>query len=112
MGDESADDVARVLPEALARYRRVVLVTLVPPFREAAWHDGRSSDDDWLPYFSCRAVGDVLLDVMRRHPAGDLLVLCGHTHGSGKAQILDNLRARTGGAEDRRPRIHAMLQFP
>jgi 3',5'-cyclic AMP phosphodiesterase CpdA len=112
LGDESAGYIARVLPEALARYRRVVLVIHVPPFREAAWHDGRSSDDDWLPFFSCRAVGDVLLDVMRRHPAGDLLVLCGHTHGSGETQMLDNLRVRTGGAEDRRPRIQEMLRFP
>jgi 3',5'-cyclic AMP phosphodiesterase CpdA len=112
LGDESADYFARVLPEALARYRRVVLVTHVPPFREAAWHDGRYSDDDWLPYFSCRAVGDVLLDVMRRHPACDLLVLCGHTHGGGEAQVLDNLRVRTGGAEDRRPRIEELLRFP
>jgi hypothetical protein len=112
LGDESADYFARVLPEALARYRRVVLVTHVPPFREAAWHDGRYSDDDWLPYFSCRAVGDVLLDVMRGHPACDLLVLCGHTHGSGEAQVLDNLRVRTGGAEDRRPRIEELLRFP
>jgi 3',5'-cyclic AMP phosphodiesterase CpdA len=112
LGDESAGYIARVLPEALARYRRVVLATHVPPFREAAWHDGRSSDDEWLPFFACRAVGDVLLDVMRRHPACDLLVLCGHTHGSGEAQILDNLRVRTGGAEDRRPRIQEMLQFP
>ena len=112
LGDESASYLARVLPEALARYRRVVLVTHVPPFREAAWHDGRPSDDDWLPYFSCRAVGDVLLDVMRRHPSCNLLVLCGHTHGSGEARMLDNLLVRTGGAEDRRPRIHQMLHFP
>jgi 3',5'-cyclic AMP phosphodiesterase CpdA len=112
LGDESADYFARLLPEALARYRRVVLVTHVPPFREAAWHDGRSSDDDWLPFFSCRAVGDVLVQTMRRHPHCDLLVLCGHTHGSGEARMLDNLRVRTGGAEDRRPRIQAMLQLP
>jgi predicted MPP superfamily phosphohydrolase len=101
LGDESAAYFARVLPEALARYRRVVLA-----------HDGRSSDDDWLPYFSCRAVGDVLLETMRRHPDSDLLVLCGHTHGSGEVRMLDNLRVRTGGAEDRRPRIQEMLWFP
>jgi 3',5'-cyclic AMP phosphodiesterase CpdA len=112
LGDESADYFARILPEALDRYRRVVLVTHVPPFREAAWHDGRYSDDEWLPYFSCRAVGDVLLDVMRRHPACDLLVLCGHTHGSGETRLLENLRVRTGGAEDRRPRIEEVLHFP
>ena len=112
LGDESAAYVAGILPEALARYRQVVLVTHVPPFREAAWHDGRSSDDDWLPYFSCRAVGNVLLDVMRRHPSCNLLVLCGHTHGSGEVRMLDNLLVRTGGAEDRRPRIHQMLHFP
>ena len=111
LGDEAAAHVARVLPEALARYRQVVFLTHVPPFREAAWHEGQYSADDWLPYFSCRAVGETLLEIMRQHPARQLLVLCGHTHGSGESQIRENLRVLTGGADDRGPRFHQTLQL-
>ena len=81
LGDEAAAHLARVLPEALRTHDRVVLLTHVPPFREAAWHEGSPSDDDWLPFFACKAVGDVILEVMAAHADCRLLVLCGHTHG-------------------------------
>lgn len=111
LGDEAADHFARLLPEAFEDHRRVVALTHVPPFREAAWHQGKYSDDDWLPFFACKAVGDVLLDVMRARPDRELLVLCGHTHGSGQTQALDNLRVLTGGAEYRYPTIQQVFEF-
>ena len=56
-------------------------------------------------------MGDVLREVMQRRPDRELLVLCGHTHGSGEAQILDNLRVLTGGAGYERPWRHQLLEF-
>jgi 3',5'-cyclic AMP phosphodiesterase CpdA len=98
LGDEAAAHFARVLPEALERFEHVVAVTHVPPFREACWHAGEISNDDWLPFFSCKAVGDVLVHAMRAHPTRRMTVLCGHTHSSGVARILPNLTVHTGGA--------------
>ena len=103
LGDEAADHFQAVLPGALERFDHVLVVTHVPPFRESCWHEGRMSDKDWLPHFSCKAVGDVLSDPVARHPEKKMTVLCGHTHGSGEAQILPNLRVLTGGAEYGRP---------
>ena len=111
LGDEAAEHFARVLPEALESHRRAVAVTHVPPFREAAWHEGRPSDDSWLPFFASKAVGDCLLDVMRSRRDRELLVLCGHTHGSGEIQPLDNLRVLTGGAVYHQPAIQEVLQL-
>jgi Icc protein len=111
LGDEAADHLARVLPEALESHRMAVVVTHVPPFRQAAWYQGRYSDDAWLPFFACKAVGDVLLEVMRRRPDRELLVLCGHTHGSGQTQVLENLRVLTGGAEYQKPTIQEIFEF-
>src|SRR5262245_20670356 len=54
LGDEAARHFRSVLPDALARYCRVVVLTHVPPFREACWHEGRISDDNWLPHFTCK----------------------------------------------------------
>ena len=111
LGEESALHFRTVLPDALARFRNVVVVTHVPPFREACWYEGRTSDDHWLPHFTCRAVGDVLVDAMRNAPGRTMLVLCGHTHGLGEAQILPNLRVLTGGAIYGRPAVQRTLHF-
>ena len=80
LGDESAAHFRRVLPEALARHRRVVALTHVPPFPEATWYRGRIADPEWLPHFCAGALGDALLEIMEAHPDHELLVLCGHTH--------------------------------
>lgn len=109
LGDEAAAHLRRVLPAAMAEFSRLILLTHVPPFREACWHQGRIADDDWLPHFSCRAMGEVLLEAMAAHPDRDLTVLCGHCHGAGEAQILPNLRVRTGGAEYGHPELQRVL---
>ena len=68
LGDEAAAHFRTLLPEALERFRRLIVLTHVPPFREACWHRGRISDDEWLPHFSCRAVGEVLVGGDGRAP--------------------------------------------
>ncbi len=94
-----------------ARFAEVVVVTHVPPFHAACWHEGALSGPDWLPYFSCAAVGEVLLELARAHPQRRLTVLCGHTHGAGEAHIADNLRVLTGGAVYRRPQVQSVLEL-
>ncbi len=110
LGDEAADHFRGVLPDALRRFQHVLVLTHVPPFREACWHAGRISDDDWLPHFTCKAAGDVLRDAMTGHPQRAMTVLCGHTHGEGEAQVLPNLRVLTGGAEYGKPRVQRVLE--
>lgn len=110
LGDQAAAHFRRVLPEALARFPRVVALTHVPPFPEATWYQGRISDPDWLPHFCSRAVGDVLIEIMEAHPDSDLLVLCGHTHGGGGVQIRPNLRVVVGTAEYGRPAVQDVIE--
>lgn len=98
---EGAREAARLAPHleaALAASPRVLVLTHVPPFREACWHEGRTSDDDWAPGFVCGAVGEVLLAAAARHPQAELTVLCGHTHSPGRAQLAPNLVVHTLGA--------------
>jgi Icc protein len=105
LGDQAAAHFQRVLPDAVSRYRHAFLLTHVPPFAEACLHDGQPGDDEGLPHFSCKAVGDALREIMAAHPDHQLTVLCGHTHSRARAQILPNLRAWAGGAEYGQPRI-------
>jgi predicted phosphodiesterase len=109
LGDEAANYFRTLLPQALARYPKLLLLTHVPPFREACWHEGRLSDDDFLPHFSCQAVGEVLREIMQAHPQCQMTVLCGHTHGAGEAHILPNLQVKTGGTTYGQPEIQEMI---
>jgi predicted MPP superfamily phosphohydrolase len=109
LGDEAACHFRETLPQAVAAHPFVIGLTHVPPYKEATWHEGRLSDDDWLPHFSCQATGDAMRQVMHAHPEAELLVLCGHTHGLGEAQIADNLRVLTGGAEYGRPVVQRIF---
>lgn len=110
LGDEAAAHLSSVLPEALERFAHVIVVTHVPAFREACWHEGHISDDPWLPHFTCKAVGDVLARAMVARPDRQMTLVCGHTHGGGEAQILPNLKVFTGRAVYGQPVIQQVLQ--
>ncbi|HUY89858.1 MAG TPA: metallophosphoesterase [Pirellulales bacterium] len=111
LGDAAAEHVRRVLPKALDRYPHVVFLTHVPPLREACWYQGQISSDEWLPHFTCLAVGQALVEIMRQRPERKLTVLCGHTHSSGETWPLPNVRILTGSAEYGRPEIQQMFEF-
>ena len=65
--------------------------------------------DDYLPFFSCKAVGDVLLEAAQSHPKCQILVLCGHTHSGGEISVAENLRVVTGPAEYGKPEIQQIM---
>ena len=108
LGEEAGEHLRASLADV--RTAEVIVLTHVPPFREAAWHEGKPSGDDWLPFFACRSTGDALLDESHSHPEREMLVLCGHTHGAGECQVLPNLRVLTGGAEYGRPAVERMIE--
>jgi predicted MPP superfamily phosphohydrolase len=105
LGDAAAAATRPRLQVALEQFDQVYLITHVPPLLEACWHEGRLSDEQWSPHFTCRAMGEMILDTMSQHASKQLTVLCGHTHGSGEAKPLENVVIHTGGAEYGRPEI-------
>ena len=109
LGDQGAEHFRRFLPRACMRFRNIMLLTHVPPFRDACWHEGQLSDDEYLPHFACKAVGDVLLSVMREYSECKLTVLCGHTHSEGVVNILPNLQVKTGSTEYGRPCLQELF---
>jgi predicted phosphohydrolase len=109
LGDEAAARLAPKLDEAAVAGRGVIVVTHVPPFREAAWYQGRPSDDDWVPWFASRAVGETILRAAGAHPTVEFIVLCGHSHGSGVYSAADNVVVHTAGAQYGAPRVQQVL---
>lgn len=111
LGDEEAARGRELLVAALSEHEHVVFVTHVPPFREACWHEGAISNDDWLPWFTCKAMGDMLLEVADAHPRRSITVLCGHVHSRGTARMRDNLVVLTGAAEYGAPAVERILEL-
>ncbi|MCB9627281.1 MAG: metallophosphoesterase [Sandaracinaceae bacterium] len=112
LGDESASRLVAQLEAALPAYERLIVATHIPPFAEACWHEGALSDDQWLPFFSCAAVGAVLLEAADAHPTTTLEVYCGHTHSPGVAALRPNLVVHTGGARYGHPCLADTISLP
>ena len=109
LGNEATAYLRKTLRKALDQFRRVIVLTHVPPFKEACWYQGQVGNDEWLPFFACQAVGDLLRDLMERRPEQQLDVYCGHTHSPGAAHILPNLKVFTGEAEYGAPQINQII---
>ena len=105
LGDDAGEAIHRRLLSAIDVYDELYLLTHLPPFLEACWHDGKISNEEWSPHFTCMAIGHAIRDVMRTRPEKQLTVLCGHTHGSGTCQPLPNVRVETGGADYGKPEV-------
>ena len=85
--------------------QEIIVATHVPPFPEAAWYMGYSGAINWIPDFTCKAIGDVLLSFAEQNPNIQCTVLCGHGHHSGVVKMRENLTIHTGPAEYGKPAI-------
>lgn len=110
LGDESARRLAPALAEASRGFKHVYVATHVPPFPEACSTEGRIWHDEWLPYFTCRAVGDEILQALAASPEVAITVLCGHTHRRADGRLGPRLRSHTAPAEYRHPIIQAVFE--
>jgi len=108
--DEDALQLQQDLVNALTlNPKKLIILTHIPPFKEACFHKGHVSDDNWLPYFSAKATGDVLLEFAKAHADISCIVLCGHTHSEAFYQPLTNLMVKTGKAEYYHPEIQEIF---
>lgn len=99
-----ARDAERTLRDALVVFPKVIFATHVPPFPQNAVYEGPDrkvyeDNYDWLPFYTNKAMGDMLVRVAEEHPHREILVLCGHSHWAQDHEILPNLRCITGPAQ-------------
>ena len=109
LGEEAATYLETNLSKALEKYQKVLLLTHVPPFREACRWEGRMSDDDWAPHFVGFQTGERLVNLMQKHPKLELIVLCGHSHQPANVTILPNLTALAGESHLGLPQIQGIV---
>ena len=114
LGSEAQQRLATQLHEVFASpdavpLTEIIVATHVPPFPESAWYMGYSGAVDWIPDFTCKAIGDLLLEFAAKHSDIQWTVLCGHGHHRGTVNMRDNLIVHTGAAEYGAPRIEKIL---
>jgi len=110
LGVEAADYLLEYVEEAATKYRRVIVLTHVPPFPEACLYLGKPSEEG-LPFFCSKTAGDALKDVAANNPETQFLVLSGHTHDAADVQVAENLRCVVAGAEYGQPTFR-ILELP
>lgn len=93
-----SDKLASMMKVACEESDTIIVCTHVAPYREASWHMGKSSDDDWAPWFSSQSTGMVLDIYAKRYPQKKFIVLCGHSHSPGIYEPHDNMVVYTGKA--------------
>lgn len=107
LAQKAADHVEKYASEAAENHEVVVIGTHIPPFRENSVYNGKQSDDDWMPHFSSKRMGDALLRLAGKHPRTEFIVLCGHSHGHAVYKVAHNMVSYTGEAEYRDPKLAA-----
>jgi len=110
LASQACDHFNRWLPLALQAYDQVYCLTHVPPFAESCWHEGKISDEEYLPHFSSKLSGESLKTIMQLYPDKHLTVLCGHTHSEGEVKIGSNITVFTGQAEYGKPVIQRIIE--
>lgn len=111
LGAESAQRLAAKIEALPFEARQVLVVTHVPPFCEACWYEGKTTDENWSPFFVCGQVGQLLLRQANARPNCQFTVLCGHTHHHGIATLAANLVVHTGGAVYGQPNIEGVVRI-
>ena len=112
LADEDAFILQQKLDDALKNnVKRIYILTHVPPFEGASWHEGNISSPDWIPFFTSKASGDVIINAATSYPKIMFEVLCGHTHSAGIYQPRNNLLVKTGKAVYGRPAIQQIFEI-
>lgn len=111
LGKDSALRLKSKLDSLPQTARTVHVATHVPPFREACWYNGQTTDDAWAPFFVCGHIGNVLRNYANEHPEIVVRVYCGHTHSCGVASISDNLTVYTASATYAEPKLERVISI-
>lgn len=109
LGIESADYFRKVLPMALSRYRKVLVATHVPPFVQGVLYDGKGCVWNRQPYFSNRALGNLLWRLSENFPDGRIEVFAGHTHSAASLEVRPGLSMHVTAAKPGKPGVGKLI---
>ncbi len=112
---ELAKEDAAILTKQLSNIpvsaKKIIVLTHIPPFPENSLYRDQIADENWLPFYTCKSIGDVLIDFAAIHSNIQVLVLCGHSHHKAEHTPLPNLTIKTGAAEYYYPTIQEVFEI-
>lgn len=110
LADKDARALKRKTLKAIKEgFKRIIIITHVPPFEEASLHAGRKSTPDGLPFFSSQILGSTILPIAKKNPGVDFLWLSGHTHSRVKYKACDNMVCKVAKAKYYYPQIEEVI---
>lgn len=104
----AADHIKKQLTAAVAVHSEIVVLTHVPPYPQVHV-DNKKGHPGMMPWYTSKAIGDVISSVAAAHPAKRFNVFCGHTHGQASVQIAHNVYCYVGGAEYGNPSVAGLV---
>lgn len=111
-GQTAAQHIEGAFQQALqSEPSTIIIATHVPPFPESAWYKQYAGTFDWIPDFTCKAVGETVLRLAHDNPTIQIRVYCGHGHSPGHVRMASNLEVFTGGAEYGQPSIAGQIPY-
>jgi predicted phosphohydrolase len=90
--------------------KKVLVLTHIPPFQELSTYKGKVSNNIWLPCYSSKTFGDMLIKTATKYPNINFRVLCGHTHDAVQHLALPNLHGYTGRSKYGMPQTSLSIQ--
>lgn len=108
IADQGIEHLKKHINDAATRFRKIVILTHVPPYEETHVHMGKQGDAFAQPFFTNAILGGMLKAAAKAYPTVEFIVLAGHTHGKVTKQILSNLVVHVAGAEYGSPGIQSL----
>lgn len=100
LADVDAIDLKRKVVQALTNgYKKIIIVTHVPPFAEACLYAGTKSTPSGLCFWSSKILGDTILPIAQKNPDVDFLWLSGHTHSRATYKPCENMTVKVAEAQ-------------
>lgn len=112
LANEGVRHIHNGIKSAVRFHKNVIVMAHYPPFRESHIYNGKIGDDAAQPWFTCKMLGDMMLDAAKAYPGVNFTVLAGHTHGKYEAQPLPNLKVMVAGAEYGSPGPAGLIEVP
>jgi len=111
LGDECAEHIRQFIYKAFETYDKVIFATHVPPFAESAKYRDQASSATSLPFFTNKAAGEAILDVMEGLPENKkLTVLSSHTHFQSYLKVSDAVSVYVSEAHYGYPKVYTTLE--
>lgn len=113
LAQEGADHIRMGVKDAIANgYENILIATHVAPFPQNSLYKGKQSDEDWMPFFSSKIMGETILDLVDANPSVKFRVLCGHNHHKATfTAFRENLVCDTGTAAYGYPAVEQVIEL-